>query len=144
MIINSIYSLIATLCFGIIFNIRGKNLLFSSIGGGVSWFFYLLFQHLFNSPMLSLFVAATVSALYSEIMARILKTPVTTFVICAIIPLVPGGVLYNSMFESIKGNANKSLSLAIDTLSYAGAIAIGILLISSVTKFITTLKTLKR
>lgn len=144
MIINSIYALIATLGFGIIFNIRKKNLLFASIGGGLSWFFYLLALSFYKSTLFSLFIGAAVGAFYSEIMARTLKTPVTTFIVCAIIPLVPGSGMYYSMYESIKGNADKSLSLAIDTLSYAGAIAIGILLISSITKLISTLKTLKR
>lgn len=144
MIINSIYALIATLGFGIIFNIRKKNLLFASIGGGLSWFFYLLALSFYKSTLFSLFIGASVGAFYSEIMARTLKTPVTTFIVCAIIPLVPGSGMYYSMYESIKGNADKSLSLAIDTLSYAGAIAIGILLISSITKLISTLKTLKR
>lgn len=144
MIRNSIYALIATFGFGIIFNIRGKNLIFASLGGGLSWLFYLLTLSFYNSILVSLFVAATVGALYSEIMARVIKTPVTTFIICAIIPLVPGSGMYNCMFESIKGNFNGSLSLAIYTLSYAGAIAVGILLISSITKLITTLKTLRQ
>lgn len=34
-------SFLASLGFGIIFNIKGKNLIFASIGGAISWFSYL-------------------------------------------------------------------------------------------------------
>ncbi|WP_446899385.1 threonine/serine exporter family protein [Clostridium sp. LBM24168] len=135
MIINSIYALIATLCFAVLSNTRGKNLIFSSIGGGISWFIYLFIHfHLNLSNILAYFVAALIGAIYSEIMARILKTPVTTFVIGAIIPLVPGGGMYNTMFETVQGNIDKSLETGIRTLTIAGTIAVGVFSVSSISK----------
>ena len=71
-------------------NIRGKNLIIASLGGGVAWFTYLLSGRLQPSIVFSLFLASMVGSIYSEIMARIYKNPVTMFIICAIIPLVPG------------------------------------------------------
>lgn len=67
-------------------------------------------------------------------MARILKTPATTFIIGAIIPLVPGGNMYNAMFQYVQGNINQSLLIAFKTLAIAGSIAVGIFFISSVFK----------
>lgn len=132
MILSSIYTLIATVCFGIIFNIKGKNLIFASLGGGFSWYIYLLTSsYLPNYGILPFFIASIIVSIYSEIMARILKTPVTTFIICAIIPLVPGGGMYNTMFQSIQGNINESLSLGFQTLGIAGAVAIGVFFVSS-------------
>lgn len=136
-LINSFYTLIATLSFAILSNIRGKNLLLASIGGALSWFFYLLIHSYFNiSNMFSFFIASVAGAIYSEIMARVAKTPVTTFVICAIIPLVPGGGMYNTMFEIVQGNINQSLILGLKTLSTAGIIAVGVFFTSSISKTI--------
>lgn len=133
-IVNSLYAFIATFGFCILFNIRGKNLFYTSLGGGVTWFFYLLADHFSRSNIFALFIASIVAGIYSEIMARVLKSPVTTFSICAIIPLVPGGGMYNTMLQLIQGNVNNSLTTGLATLSSAGAIAVGILLASSFTK----------
>ena len=89
MIEQIIVAFFASLGFGIIFNIKGKNLIFAAIGGGLSWFFYLFLTQNKISPILSLFIASIIFSIYSEICARYLKTPVTTLVICALIPLVP-------------------------------------------------------
>lgn len=135
MILSSIYTLIATFCFGIIFNIRGKNLIFASLGGGFIWYVYLFTSsHLIGYNILPFFIASVVGSVYSEVMARVLKTPVTTLIICAIIPLVPGGGMYNTMFQSIQGNLNESLRLGLETLSIAGAVAIGVFFTSSTSK----------
>jgi len=144
MILNSIYAFIATLTFGILFNIRGKKLFLASLGGGLGWFVYLLSSSINHSSVLSLFIASLVASLFSEVMARAMKTPVTTFVICAIIPLVPGGGMYNTMLASIRGNINTSLNTGLETLTSAGAIAVGIVLVSSTSKFITLIRVNKK
>lgn len=136
MLLNFIYASIATLAFGIIFNIRGEKLVFASLGGGISWAVYLLSFRLFSSMIFAYFLAASIVTLYSEIMARVLKAPVTTFVICAIIPVVPGGGMYNTMLESVKGNVQTALSIGVETITIAGAIAVGILFISTIVKII--------
>jgi len=136
MIVNSLYAMVATFCFGIIFNIRGKKLAFASLGAGLAWFMYLLANNLKLSTSFSLFAAATIATIYSEIMARKLKTTVTTFVICAILPLVPGNGMYYTMYQSILGQNTLALDTGIKTVASAGAIAAGIVLISSATKLI--------
>jgi uncharacterized membrane protein YjjB (DUF3815 family) len=135
MILNTLYTLIATFSFSILANIRGKNLVFASLGGGFTWFIYLLtttYTH--GSNVFCFFIASVFAAMYSEIMARILKTPVTTLVISTIIPLVPGSGMYYTMSESVQGNINTSLNLGIQTLAIAGTIAIGVFLVSSLSK----------
>ncbi|MEQ8153854.1 MAG: threonine/serine exporter family protein [Clostridiaceae bacterium] len=126
--------IISTLGFGIIFNIKGKNLIFASLGGGLGWLAYKLSFHALNSLPLSFFISAIIFSSYSEILARILKTPVTTFIICALIPLVPGGGMYYTMYEIVKGNIDQSLQLGINTLTSAGALSLGIIFVSTITK----------
>lgn len=140
MFLNSIYALLASLGFGVLFNIKGRNLLFASVGGFLTWYVYLFSLEYISSSIFSLFIASFAAGLYSEALARILRSPVTTFSICSIIPLVPGGGMYYTMLESVQGNINSFLSTGLDTLSSAGAIAVGILLASSLTKVILIIK----
>lgn len=133
---NFFYSFICTMGFCIIFNIRGKNIIFASLGGGIGWVMYLYMNQVQDSMIFSYFLASVVIGIYGEIMARLLKAPVTTFVICAIIPLVPGGGMYYTMLESVQGNFTLSLEKCFETLFIAGAIAVAIILVSSITKLI--------
>jgi uncharacterized membrane protein YjjB (DUF3815 family) len=143
MLVNSLFSFMGTLSFAILFNIKGKKLFFAALGGGISWFFYLLFLSFNGSPLESLFFASIVGGIFSEIMARLLKTPVTTFVICTVIPLVPGSGMYYTMLETIQGNINKSLSVGLETIASAGAIAVGLVFVSSLAKLLNFLKSKK-
>lgn len=136
MLIKTFYAAMATLGFSIIFNIKGKNLLAATIGGAIGWFFYELALHYGMSEITAIFIGSVALSSYSEILARVLKAPVTTFIICALIPLVPGGGMYYTMLESVQGSASKSLELGLKTLSLAGAIAVGIILTSSIARFI--------
>lgn len=134
MIIEILSAFIASFAFGIVFNIKGKNLFFSALCGALGWFIYKFSLRLGVSDTTSLFLAAVGLSIYSEVFARILKTPVTTFVIAALIPLVPGGGMYYTMVEAITGNVMKSLETGIKTLASAGALALGIILVSTLTK----------
>ncbi|MEG2244790.1 MAG: threonine/serine exporter family protein, partial [Erysipelotrichaceae bacterium] len=79
-------------------------------------------------------VASIVFSIFSEICARIYRTPVTTYIICALIPLVPGKGMYNAMVQAVAGDTMKAMQIAFDTLSVAGALALGIILVSTLTR----------
>lgn len=140
MIWQSLVTIITSLGFGIIFNIRGKKLVLAAICGGLGWFTYLLSLHLGLSELISLFISSITMSIYSEIFARILKTPVTTLIVPALIPLVPGAGMYYTIIDAILGNLYESLTTGLQTLAYAGALAIGIILVSSITKQIASKK----
>ncbi|WP_026884371.1 threonine/serine exporter family protein [Clostridium akagii] len=136
MILATFYSFLSSLCFAFIFNIRGKNILIASIGGSLSWLIYLIIQNVHGSNTVSLFVAAFVVSIYSEVMARVFRSPVTTYTICGIIPLVPGGGMYDTMFQTISGNISKATLAGLQTLTGAGAIAIAMVMVSSLCRLI--------
>lgn len=136
----TLVSFFATFGFCIAFNIRGKKIIFAAIGGAISWFFYSLPLHLGLSEISSLFISSIIFSTYSEILARIFKTPVTTFVVCALIPLVPGSGMYYTMREAISGNISKSLELGLNTLASAGTLALGVLFVSTITRLIFSAK----
>jgi len=143
MIEQVIVAFVASFGFGIIFNIKGIKLIFAAIGGGLSWFCYLYLNNNGISTILSLFISSIIFSIYSEICARYLKTPVTTLVICALIPLVPGAGMYYTMYETILGNVSGAVQLGLNTLSSAGALALGVIFVSTITKQVMNLKRVK-
>lgn len=140
MLYQFIISFIASLGFGIIFNIRGKNLFFAALGGGISWLLSVIFVDMGLSTVSSYFLSAVAFSLYSEFFARILKTPVTSLVVCALIPLVPGAGMYYTMYAAILNNTEEALSLATSTLENAGSLALGVICVSSLTRQISRIK----
>lgn len=135
---DSLLSVIGCFGFGILFNIKGKKLLFASFGGGVSWFVYALCLNHYNFSIISSMLASSIIfSIYSEVMARLLKTPVTLMVICAMLPLVPGAGMYYTMYEAVKGNISASVSNGLSTLASAGTLALGIILVATITRILT-------
>ncbi|EJO5348017.1 threonine/serine exporter family protein [Clostridium botulinum] len=137
---NFIFAFLACLGFTGIFNIRGKNTIYASLGGSIAWISYLICINHNCSTVFSFFMGSVIGSIYSEIMARIQKTPVTLMVILAMIPLVPGGGMYYTMQKVIEGDVSGALNTGFTTLSIAGAIALGMVMVSSVTKLIYKLK----
>lgn len=135
MVIVAISSFIATLGFGILFNIKGGNLILASIGGMIGSIVYTFcLDHAINE-VTALFLASVSFSLYSEVLARICRTPVTTFIICALIPLVPGNGMYQTMKLAVDGNAIAALQKGLDTIAFAGSLALGIIFVSTIMRF---------
>jgi uncharacterized membrane protein YjjB (DUF3815 family) len=143
MIEQVIVAFVASLGFGVIFNIKGEKLIFAAIGGGLSWFCYLYLTKNGIGVILSLFISSIIFSIYSEICARYLRTPVTTIVICALIPLVPGAGMYNTMYETILGNIKGAVELGLNTLASAGALALGVIFVSTITRQVTNIKKMR-
>lgn len=128
----AISAFLASLGFGFLFNIKGRNLWLAGVVGAIGGICYKVALYCGCSELLSNFYGALGLSLGSEVLARECKTPVTTFLVCALIPLVPGGGMYRTMLEAIHGNAQKTLSVGLETLSIAGVLALGILLVSTI------------
>lgn len=131
-----LYSFIGSLCFGFIFNIRGKKIIFAGIGGAISQGFYAVFLLIISSSTVSYLFATIITAVYAEILARIEKSPATVFLVPSIIPLVPGGMIYYTMVYYLSGENSLFFNKFLETLGVAGALAMGILIVSSVNKVI--------
>ena len=74
--------------FTLVFNIHGPGKLIACCGGALGWLVYLLG----GKTILAGFFAAMAISLFSEVMARIRRCPVTGYQLVALLPLVPGGV----------------------------------------------------
>ncbi len=86
-IIQVLASFVGSFGFAVLYNLRGKKLCMAGISGMVSWIAYLIVWNEMPSTFVANLAAAAVATIYAETMARILKTPVTVFLITGIIPI---------------------------------------------------------
>ena len=122
-----------TLGFSILFNSRPQRLLLGALGGGLTWFIYLLLARYILQDFICVAAAAAFGAVYAEIMARVCKAPATVFTILAEIALIPGGSLYLTMHHLVGGRQTQALQYGMHTLMVALAIALGIVFITAFT-----------
>lgn len=135
---------LGALGYALIYNIRGKKLVMAALGGLFSWTLFVLFSRFIDSEPIKYFLVAALISAYSEMMARVLKTPTTTFIMTALIPLIPGGSLYYTMAYAFESDMNAFLEQAIYTLKLASALALGILLTTAVWRFVAGLMESKK
>lgn len=138
-IVQTFMAGIASLGFALLYNVRGKRLFVPFIGGIVSWALYLTLAFL-NNEILQCFIVTIFLSLYTEIAARIVKTPTTTFLVPNIIILIPGGSLYFTISSAIQGKWLNFIIKGKETIFIAGAIAAGIMIVSSMFKIIYYLR----
>ena len=84
-----------------------------------------------GKTILAGFFAAMAISLFSEVMARIRRCPVTGYQLVALLPLVPGGGIYYAMGYCLEGDTEQFLSALLGTLGMAAALAVGVILASS-------------
>lgn len=121
--------------FALLYNIRGRRFAFAALGGLISWSSFLALSLFIENDILCYFIVAILVSLYAEIMARVLKTPTTTFIMTSLIPLVPGSSLYYTMTHAFSGNFDGFIEKGLQTLGLAGALAAGIIAVAGMSNF---------
>lgn len=128
--------LVGCIGFSMTNNVRGRPLVWASLGGCVALLIYLLTPASLGTAMRSFF-GTLGAALYSEWMARTKKAPVTAFLITGLFALVPGAGIYYSMKYAVAGESEQFLQKLLETIGVAGAMALGVILISSLVRLYT-------
>lgn len=132
--LHFIYAAVATCGFAIFFNVQIKLLFADSVVGGIGWLVYLYGSTTFGNPTLYSFLAAAVVSILSEILARRLKQPAIIIVIPGILPLVPGIGLYNTVYLFMQKKYFDAATSGTQAFTSGVGIALGILLISSLSR----------
>lgn len=127
-------STIATIGFSVFLNAPKSALIPAGLTGGIGWSVYYCLINATNNDILANFLAATLVALISEILARKLKYPAILFVIPGIIPLVPGLGMYNTMLYLVQSNYQLAISKGANVLFIGGAISLGVLVVTSLAR----------
>lgn len=116
--------------FAILFKVPRRSILVSAVLGSAGYVVYELIATYLNSPITGYFIATLLMAICSEILARVMKMPTTVFIIPAIIPLVPGLGLYNTMMYLVKGQEMKAGQTGISTIMAIIAMAMALVFTS--------------
>ena len=132
--LESLTSFIACIGFSIVFNIHRRGIFLCALGGSLTWLLYRLLGQWNMDSIECYFIATLFAASYSEIMARIRKQPAISYLVVSIIPLLPGAGVYRTTFSVMSGDTAGFVSSGKQTIAIAGAIAVGILIISTIAR----------
>ena len=135
--LQCLYAFLACVGFSIVFDVKKPLFVAISSGiGAIGWAVFLLLGSA-GSEVFRYLLSTIAISILSEIFARILKAPATIFLLIGIIPLVPGSGLYYAMSYLINGNYAMFAQKGIQTAAYAGAVAAGVSMVTSIVRMIS-------
>ena len=137
--VQTLMGLIGSVWFAILFGVYDRRLIVIALGGGAGWIVYLSSLACGQSVFIGLLAASMFVAAVSEILARLLKTPVILLLVPMLIPEIPGGDLYYTMYYLVQGSYTEFGNSSNRMLVEAGAIAMGIIAASHLEKFLQSL-----
>ncbi|KMJ58413.1 membrane protein [Bacillus sp. LL01] len=120
------FSFIAAAGFGVLFNAPRRALVNCGAVGMIGWIFYIVLADAGVDPVVASFVGAFMVALVGHIMAKRFRMPMIIFSVAGIIPLVPGGLAYNTMRHIAENDYLAAIPLAAKAFMISGAIAMGL------------------
>lgn len=129
-----LWALLATVGFGLLFRTPLRDLPLAALGGALAWGAYLWADASSGSPAFAYFAASVAVGLYAEALAWLSRRPASLFILCAIIPLVPGGGMYYTMFHAVSGDMGRAVDSGFAALTAAGAIAAGLAVASAIAR----------
>ena len=131
---------VALLGIAVIFDVPPKKMLWAMIGSIISCVIMLIGDKYGLDPLLSNMLATAVPCVYCEIMARVLKTPTTVFMIPSLLPLVPGSRLYYTMFYLFSGEQALFLENMLVAVKICTGIAMAIIVVTGAMRWIEAAK----
>lgn len=126
LIIQLLFSFIFTACFGVIFNAPTKAIPYCGFVGAIGWIIYYVLIEFNVTEVQASFIGAFVVAIVAQIFARRFKMPMIIFNVSGIIPLVPGGIAYNTMRNIVELDYNMGIQNGMRAFMISGAIAMGL------------------
>lgn len=139
-VLPCLWAFLACAAFCILFDIHGFGIVYTSLGGALGWFVFLVLQECSDSRAVAAFAAGVTISLYSEIMARIRKCPASGYLLIAFFPLVPGAGLYYTMESLLNGDQAGFQTNGYNTLAMAGGLALGVLLVASLMRMLNNMR----
>lgn len=136
-LIELVFAFLGSFFPAVLFNVERKNIMWTGLAGAIGWLLFAITKDATASPAIATFVGAAGIGLYSEIMARVKKTPAFIFSVTGIYPLVPGITAFNTIKYIVEDNLSMALNKGIETVAVAGAIAFGIMTVTATFQFIT-------
>jgi uncharacterized membrane protein YjjB (DUF3815 family) len=99
---------------------------YSTLTGGVAWVGYLVAMHLSLGPAAANSFAALIAGFVSQLAASRLRVPALALTTAGIVPLLPGLVVYQGLFEIVRSAPGVGLATGLTTLLGAAGIGLGL------------------
>ncbi|CCK86225.1 Putative uncharacterized protein [Lactobacillus equicursoris DSM 19284 = JCM 14600 = CIP 110162] len=128
LVINLIFSYIATVGFALTVNIPHRVIHYSGLCGLAGWMVYWLLTLASAGRLLSNVAGAFVVGLVAVLFAKWKKCPVTLFSVPGLVPLVPGAPAYMAVRRFIDGHYMAGMQMIMRVAIITVAIALGFLL----------------
>lgn len=130
-----ILSFLASIGFGLKFQMQKQYLAWAGLGGALTRMCYLILLELIDARLIYSLLAAMFASLYAEIMAMKFKMPSTVFLYPAVIPLTPGSLIYGAAVNFLLQDTSAMWADAADCALTLLGISIGFVLISTFTYY---------
>ena len=133
MLLQIIGSFFAVVAFCYVLGAPPKFRLHAGAIGALGWALFLILRDSYDFSIgPATFFAGCLICVCAQILARVLKTPVTIFIVTGILPLVPGAGMYRIAQSAIQGDTSLTIQHLADTLTTAGMLAVSIIVVDSV------------
>ncbi|MEW9050886.1 MAG: threonine/serine exporter family protein [Neobacillus sp.] len=119
-------SFVATAAFGVIFNAPKETLIRCGLVGMGGWLIYYVTEDYTENAILATLGATIFIGVVSQELAKFYKTPVIIFSVAGIIPLVPGGLAYDTMRKFVESDYYTAVALGAKVTMLSGSIAFGL------------------
>lgn len=127
MILQALIAFLGTLAFSILFGAPRRHWFFCGLAGCIGWLVNSVLIGLGYSPVLASFFATLALTVFSRLFSFWRKAPITLFLVAGIFPLVPGAGVYFTANYLFLADFDAGIAKGVETLKFAGAIALGIL-----------------
>ena len=137
MLVQFVVAMVATISFGITFQVGRRHYWTCGFVGAVGWTIYIACTALggMTAPMATLIATLPLAAL-SRFFAIRHKAPITVFLLTGIFPLVPGAGIYYTGYHLFMSDNSLALDKGLETIKIAVAIALGIGIVLSLPPFL--------
>jgi len=129
--IASVGAAVGAVSFAVLFKVAPRHLVYGMLAGLITYVVYYIVEFYTEGMAFpAAFVSTMCAALFAEIASRTRKAPTIVFLIPAVIPTVPGGMLYRAMRALLLLDFGGALEALLVTLQIGLGIAGGILTVS--------------
>ena len=132
--ISGSFLAVVACCF--LLGVPRKFIVYAGMIGALGWALFLILRDAGLPIGTATFFSGCLISLCAQVLARVLKTPVTVFVIPGILPLVPGAGMYHIASSIISSDAAQTSYYVTETLTIAGMIAVSIIVVDSIFKLL--------
>ncbi len=134
---KALLCVLGTVGFCVVLNVSKSRFAVAVTGGAVSAFTFALLENAGAGIFKATLIAMIALCAFSELAARLVKTPASVIMIPGSIPLLPGGSLYYMMSFLVHFDIEMFFHYAAETVLTGLGIALGAVIVSIAVKIFT-------